>query len=121
TRIFRYAHGDPRLVELAMRARHEWGKWEERYRRRLIGDEGLIVTGAEIAPQWERAMTEAGAQCRPLTQADLRDLLPIGSLPNCAAFFDPAGGTTRVRRIIRLLCEDIGPRLHRARVESLEH
>src|SRR5450759_4573016 len=41
TRIFRQAHGDPRLVELAMRARRKWRHWEERFGRRLIGHEGL--------------------------------------------------------------------------------
>ena len=56
TRIFRQAHGSPALVELAMRARRDWREWEDRFRRRLVGSEGLIVTGEEIVPAWEQAL-----------------------------------------------------------------
>jgi sarcosine oxidase len=120
TRIFRHAHGDPRLVELAMRARRRWRDWEERFSRRLIGDEGLIVTGAEIVPAWEAAMSAAGAPHHRLTAEECRERLPIGRLPEVPAVFDPAGGATRVRRTVELLQAEIGSHLHMAEVTAIE-
>lgn len=120
TRIFRYAHGDPRLVELAMRARLGWREWEERFGRRLIGDEGLIVTGAETVPVWETAMSAVGASCHRVTVAECRERLAIGRLPEVPALFDPAGGATRVRRTVELLQAEFGAHLQMAEVAALE-
>jgi sarcosine oxidase len=120
TRIFRHAHGDPRLVELAMRARRGWRNWEERFRRRLIGEEGLIVSGNEIVPAWEAAMTVAGAPCHQLTNRECAERLPIGRLPHVPALFDPAGGATRVRRSVELLQAEIGGHLHMVEVSAIE-
>ena len=120
TRIFRHAHGDPRLVELAMRARLGWRDWEERFGRRLIGNEGLIVTGAEIVPLWEAAMATAGAPQHRLTDRECAERLPIGRLPAVPALFDPGGGATRVRRIVELLQVEIGGHLHMVEVSAIE-
>jgi sarcosine oxidase len=120
TRIFRQAHGDPRLVELAMRARRKWRHWEERFGRRLIGHEGLIVSGADIVPEWEAAMFAAGAPHRRLTEEECRDRLPVGRLPSVPALLDPEGGATRVRRTIELLRAEIGARLRMAEVTAIE-
>lgn len=120
TRIFRQAHGDPRLVELAIRARQKWRDWEERFNRRLIGDEGLIVSGAETVPVWEAAMSAAGAPHRRLTEEERRERFPIGQLPEAPALFDPEGGATRVRRAVDLLRAEIGAHLHLTAVTALE-
>lgn len=120
TRIFRQAHGDPRLVELAMRARLKWREWEERFGRRLIGREGLIVTGDEIVPVWEAAMTAAGAPHRRLTEEECREYLTIGHLPSVPMLFDPEGGATRVRRAVELLQAELGSCLHLAEVTAIE-
>jgi sarcosine oxidase len=108
------------MVELAMRARRKWGDWEERFGRRLIGNEGLIVSGADIVSQWEAAMSTAGAPYRLLTEDECRELLPIGRLPSVPALFDPAGGATRVRRIVELLRAEIDPRLQMTEVTAVE-
>jgi sarcosine oxidase len=120
TRIFRHAHGDPRLVELAMRARRKWRDWEERFGRRLIGNEGLIVSGEEIVPQWEAAMSAAGAPHRRLTEEECRERLPIGRLPSVPMLFDPEGGATRVRRTVELLQAEVGSQLRMAEVTAVE-
>lgn len=103
TRIFRQAHGEPRLVQLAMRARERWQVWERRLGRRLVGGEGLLVTGAAVIPQWEQAMRAAGAPCDSLTPAQSRAALPISRLPGDGALWDPAGGAIRVRRTVEML------------------
>jgi sarcosine oxidase len=120
TRIFRHAHGDPRLVELAMRARRKWRDWEERFSRRLIGREGLIVSGEDIVPQWEAAMVAAGAPHRRLTEDECRERLSIGRLPSVPALLDPEGGATRVRRTVELLKAEVGSRLQMTEVSGID-
>jgi sarcosine oxidase len=44
-RIFRVAHRDPRLRELALTAREGWRCWEHELGTHLLGDEGLILVG----------------------------------------------------------------------------
>ena len=120
TRIFRLAHGDARLVELAMRARRRWRDWEDRFRRRLIGAEGLIVSGAAIVPAWEAAMSAAGAPHRPLGAEECRERLSIGRLPDVPVFLDPAGGATRIRRAVGALRDEIGGQLRLEEVTTIE-
>ncbi len=119
TRIFRHAHGDAALVRLAMRAGEGWRAWERRYGRRLLGSEGLIVTGDLLVPQWERALCDAGAACRALDAAAFRELLPIGHPPPTAMLFDPAAGAIRARRSVDLLRRDLASCLVGAEVLEL--
>jgi len=119
TRIFRQAHGDPRLARLAMRAREGWHAWERRSGRRLLGEEGLIVTGDVLAPAWERALREAGAPCSSLDPAAFADRLPIGQPPPAAALWDPAAGAIRARRTIEFLRQSVAGRLVHAEVLQL--
>ncbi len=119
TRIFRQAHSDPRLVRLAMRAREGWQAWERRCGRRLLGEEGLIVTGADLAPAWGRALREAGAPCRDLDTAAFADRLPIGRPPPAAALWDPAAGAIRARRTVEFLCHGLAGRIVPAAVLEL--
>ncbi|HZS86421.1 MAG TPA: FAD-dependent oxidoreductase [Chloroflexota bacterium] len=119
TRIFRCAHGDPRLVALAMQARDGWRDWERRLGRRLVGAEGLLVTGSDVVSRWEHAMRAAGAPCELITQAQARESLPIGRLPAGAALWDPSGGATRVRRTVEFLQAELAGSLVKAEVREL--
>lgn len=116
TRIFRLAHGDARLVDLAAQAKRLWRQWEERFRRRLIGNEGLIVTGDDKVELWSRAMAAAGADHQVLGIEEATARLPIARLPGSTALFDPAGGPTRARRTIECLLSVCGERLRREEV-----
>jgi sarcosine oxidase len=120
TRIFRHAHGDPRLVDLAMRSGRKWRSLEEGFRRRLLGNEGMIVSGDVIVPLWDRAMAEASAPRRLVGREECRRLLPVSRPPDCAALFDPAAGSTRVRRTLDLLQSDLGDRVQIAEVLDME-
>ena len=91
TRIFRHAHGDPALVHLAMQARAGWDAWEQRYGRRLVGEEGLLITGLPLVPRWERALREAGAPYRYLEPT--RAAAPC---PSAGFLLVPSCGTRRV-------------------------
>jgi sarcosine oxidase len=58
TRIFRLAHTDPRLVDLASHAKRKWAQWSEEAGQLLVRSEGLVISGA--TGEWEEAMREAG-------------------------------------------------------------
>lgn len=103
TRVFRLAHGDARLVDLASRAERLWREWEARFRRRLVGDEGLIVTGDDTVAAWTEAMADAGARHSVLSMEEAAGHLPVAHLTGSAALFDPAAGPTRARRTVECL------------------
>jgi sarcosine oxidase len=121
TRIFRHGHGDPHLVELAMRAGDGWRAWERHFGRRLIGNEGIIISGEEIVAQWGAAMEEAGAPNQHLSARECRDMLPIAAVPAGPALLDPGGGATRVRRTTDLLRSVVEHCLVFSEVTALEH
>jgi sarcosine oxidase len=116
TRIFRLAHGDARLVDLAAHSRRVWAEWEARFRRRLIGDEGLILTGDDEVSAWQRAMADAGAPHQLLDMAAAGERLPIARPAGSVALFDPSAGPTRARRTVECLQAVCEPSLCRAEV-----
>jgi sarcosine oxidase len=103
TRVFRLAHGDARLVDLAAHAERLWRAWEARFRRRLVGDEGLILTGDETVVAWTKAMADAGARHEVLSITEASAHVPVARLAGSAALFDPAAGPTRARRTVECL------------------
>ncbi len=100
-RIFRVAHGRPRLCALALEAREGWRRWERELGVRLLGDEELVVASprASIAP----AMTEAGAAWRELSPAAIAARLPFCDPPWEHGLLDPAAGSLRIRRALHAL------------------
>jgi len=83
TRIFRHAHADERLLELAVEARAAWRAWEARFGTELVGQEGVLAVGG-AGPEALRA----------------RDL-PVEEHPE--GWLDPAGGAIRVRAVVGAL------------------
>ncbi len=120
TRIFRLAHGDARLVELAARARGLWSEWETRFRRRLVGDEGLIITGDDTVNIWTDAMCDAGVPYRVTSIDDATNHLPVACLAGSAALFDPTAGPTRARRTVECLQSVCDAVLRREAVTEIE-
>ncbi|HEY2204037.1 MAG TPA: FAD-dependent oxidoreductase [Pseudonocardia sp.] len=113
TRIFRLAHGDPALVELAAAARARFGQW----RPGLVGGHGVVVTG-DGAPRWAQAMRAAGAPVREVDgTAGLG--LPVRPMPG-PALVDPSGGVLAAGEVAELLTERVGDALERRPVRSLE-
>ncbi len=119
TRIFRHAHGDPALVRVAMRAGEGWRAWERCFGRRLLGAEGLLITGDALAPAWECALRAAGALCQAVDSAAFTERLPIGQPPSAALLWDPAAGAIRARRTIDLLRQSVAHHLVPAEVLDL--
>jgi sarcosine oxidase len=121
TRVFRLAHGDARLVDLASRSERLWREWETRFRRRLVSDEGLIVTGDDTVAAWTKAMADAGARHTVLSIEEATERLPVARPVGSAALFDPAAGPTRARRTVECLQAACATSLRREEVVEIEH
>ena len=49
TRVFRHGHDDERLMQLAIRARVEWERLEQELGTRLLGRQGVVICGPNVA------------------------------------------------------------------------
>lgn len=120
TRIFRLAHADARLVDLAARSERLWREWETRFGRRLVSDEGLLVTGDEQVAAWTKGMADAGARHLLLDMEEATARLPIARPAGSAALFDPAAGPTRARRTVECLLAMCADCLRREEVLEMD-
>jgi glycine/D-amino acid oxidase-like deaminating enzyme len=100
-RIFRVAHRDPRLRELALTARDGWRRWERELDAHLLGEEGLILVGGMDGFAGEALDADA-------IRARLPMLAP-GTWET--AELDPLAGSIRVRRVLDALAARLEIRL----------
>jgi sarcosine oxidase len=115
TRVFRHGHDDERLVRLAVRARAEWERLEDELGTRLLGREGVLVCGPQVAER-VAAFEAAGVAARLIGRDEQASALPIFEPPQGDAVLDELGGSTDVRAAIDGLAAALGDRLVRARV-----
>jgi sarcosine oxidase len=118
-RVFRHRHREPGLVELAVRARIGWRAWERQFGRRLLGTEGLLRFGPDIAEDAER-LGDAGVPHALLEREQYHARLPRLRSPADAALFEPLAGVIRARRTIDYLAAAGGERIIHAEVLALE-
>jgi sarcosine oxidase len=93
TRIFRTAHAEPGMVELALRAQRSWQRWEKRFGTRLVDPVTTVLNGAEATVR-ATAMQAAGA---PFSLRD--DAAGLGlpaSDPRGPFLVDAGGGVINV-------------------------
>jgi sarcosine oxidase len=117
TRIFRLAHWRPELVDWAMQARDLWDVWSEAAGERLVGSEGVVLSGradgdiAEVAA----AMGAAGA---PFEESADAPGLPA-ERPDGPFLVDPAGGALQAAATGRFLLSRAGRAIVRERVTAV--
>jgi glycine/D-amino acid oxidase-like deaminating enzyme len=63
TRVFRHGHDDERLVALAVRARVEWERLEDELGTPLLGRQGVLICGPNVAER-ATAFETAGVPAR---------------------------------------------------------
>jgi sarcosine oxidase len=119
TRIFRHAHRRLELVERAVESRALWERWEEELGSRLLGREGMLLTGP-AAPEVAELLEEAGTPSRLLDEREQAQALPILAPPGGAAVLDELGGSTDVATAIQLLYHALGARLVLAEVFAVD-
>jgi sarcosine oxidase len=115
TRVFRHGHDDERLVRLAVRARAEWERLEGALGRQLLGREGVLVCGPNIAERAE-AFEAAGVPARMIGREEQTAALPVLRPPEDEALLDELGGSIHVRAAIDGLAASLGDHLIQARV-----
>jgi sarcosine oxidase len=115
TRVFRHGHDDERLVRLAVRARAEWERLEGELGTRLLGREGVLVCGPQVAER-AAAFEAAGVPARLVGRDEQAGVLPALAPPQDEAVLDELGGSIDVRAVIDGLAAAVADRLERARV-----
>lgn len=97
SRIFRLAHTNPVLVELAAKAREAFGRWSSLAGRALVselgtvgGTVGTVVAGPQVS-RWASAMAAAGAAHEVRDTVDESLALPVRSIDG-PCLVDPSGG-----------------------------
>ncbi|GAA3640957.1 hypothetical protein GCM10022223_70240 [Kineosporia mesophila] len=118
SRIFRYAHQVPDLVEAARHARLLFGDWEKAAGQDLIEAVGTVVSGDDVHG-WADAMTEAGAEHFLVGPGSAQLRLPT-SITAQHSLIDPAGGVIRVDRIRELLTDRCRDAIRSEHVHGLE-
>jgi glycine/D-amino acid oxidase-like deaminating enzyme len=107
-RIFRVAHRDERLCELALEARAGWRRWERELGVQLLGDEGLVVANG----MW------AGGE--PLGRDEIRARVPLlrADHPYDEGVWDALAGCVRSERALEALAARV--QVRRATVTAVE-
>lgn len=107
-RIFRHAHDDIRLVELARESRGIWREWEREFGAELVSADGAVALG-ESACERMRVLDRAGGiGAREIDAAELADALPVLAAYDGPAVLDPGGGTIRTTTAVEALVARLG-------------
>jgi sarcosine oxidase len=104
SRIFRHAHDDRRLVELACDARRAWRDWEERFGTELLSRDGVVALGQAGLRRLD-AMRGAGVRAGQIDGGELAERMPLLAPPEARAVFDEDGGVIRARASIEALTD----------------
>ena len=107
SRIFRHAHDDRRLVELACQARALWREYEERFGAELLSRDGVVALGPAAQRRLE-IMRSAGVRARLIDPDELSTRLPLLAEWSGPAVLDEDGGAIRTRASIEALTAAIG-------------
>jgi sarcosine oxidase len=112
-RGFRHLHATAGQIAEAVRARTLWDDWSARAGEPLVGEEGALRLGGDVAADAER-LRAAGvaaevADAPGAMLAALRD--DAGPL-----LWDPRGGAIRAARAVSWLAGELGTRVRRAAV-----
>ena len=118
TRVFRHGHDDERLVSLAIRARGEWERLEGELGVRLLGRQGVLVCGPNVAER-AAAFEAAGLPARLVDPDAQVRALPVIAPPEDEALIDELGGSIDVRAAVEGLASALGDRLMTAAVFGL--
>jgi sarcosine oxidase len=102
SRIFRHAHDDRRLVELAIEARRGWREWEEQFGRELLTRDGVVALGPAGLRRLE-AMRRAGVRARQIDASEVAERLALLAPWEESAVLDEDGGVIRARASIDAL------------------
>jgi sarcosine oxidase len=107
SRIFRHAHNDPRLVELACRSRAMWREWEARLGVELVSPDGVVALGPAVEDRLRVLEEVGGVAVRPIDTVELAARLPLLASYSGPAMFDEGGGSIRTGASVRALADQL--------------
>lgn len=105
SRIFRHAHDDPRLVQLAQRSLAIWRAWEQRCGTQLVSSDGAIVVGPAARRRFDLLAGPGGVPARLIDGADVPRFLPVSTGYDGPVLMDPTAGAIRTRAAIGALTD----------------
>jgi sarcosine oxidase len=112
-RGFRHLHATDAQIAEAVRARALWDAWSARAGEPLIGEEGALRLGGDVAADAAR-LRAAGVEADVLARAGERH--PALCAEAGPLLWDPRGGAIRAARAIAWLAGGLGPRVRRTEV-----
>ncbi len=119
SRIFRHAHDDPRLVEIARESRRIWFEWERELGIETVSRDGALAIGPPVEGRAERLAEDGAIDFARPDPAAAREALPILAPFEAPALLDPGGGAIRTTDVVERLAAELGPRLVRDEVLSV--
>jgi sarcosine oxidase len=112
-RGFRHLHATAVQIGDAVRARAGWDAWSARAGEPLVGEEGALRLGGDVATDAAR-LRAAGVAADAVERAC--DRLPALRDDAGPLLWDPRGGAIRARPAIEWLCAELGERVRRTEV-----
>ena len=106
-RIFRHAHDDPRLVELAARSRRLYLEWQERLGVALLASDGEVTLGSSVEEQLPVLQQVTGPRVSAIGTAEVTERLPLLSGYTGPAMFDHHAGVIRAVAAIEALVSEL--------------
>ena len=118
TRVFRHGHDDQRLTRLAVRAREEWLRLESELGASLLGRQGALICGPNVADR-AASFKAAGVPARLVERNEQVAALSVLSPPEDEALLDELAGAVDVRAVIDGLASALADELVTAEVFSV--
>jgi sarcosine oxidase len=115
-RGFRHLHATHAQIGAAVRARALWDAWSARAGEPLVGEEGALRLGGDVAADAAR-LRAAGIPGEVVDRAGARH--PALHPDAGPLLWDPRGGAIRAARAIAWLTAELGPRIRRTEVLAM--
>ena len=103
SRIFRHAHDDPRMVDLAVRARARWLAWEDEFGIELLSRDGGLALGPSALRRLQHLSAHPSIDARAVDPSELPGLLPILADYQGDAVFDATAGSIHTSAAIEAM------------------
>ena len=110
SRVFRHAHDDPRLIDLAVESRGMYREWGQQCGLELVSNDGVVSLGP-VAHRRLPLLEGAGVGVAAIGADELAERMPLLAHFNGPAIFDADGGSIRAAAAVAALVGRLGESL----------
>ena len=103
SRLFRHAHADPRMIELAITARAMWAGWEREFGVELVDPDGAVALGPAVEAKFAALQQFPALGARMIDGSELAARLSVLAGYDGPVLFDPGAGAIRTGAAIAAL------------------